>query len=181
MQKRLLTIAVAAVTGSFAFGTQAVAAEHGNENGQQNNQQQNEQRSAQGLYSANDLIGSDVYLESDPEEDVGDVEDILLDDQQKISSLVISTGEVLGLGGREIVADIKDISLETEHDESQEFGEGYVTHRIFIHAETEDLEGFPEYERTWFDEERERRRSDLIGPGTWQADGVPGGTMGNEE
>ncbi len=160
MQKRLLTIAVAAVTGSLAFGTQAVA-------------QEEDPKAAQGLYSADDIIGADVYLEGDPEEDVGDVSNLLLDDEQKVSKVVITTGEILGMGGREIVADIEDISLETERDGEE------TTHRILINAESEDLEGYPEYSEEWFDTEREKVRTE--GESAWQTGTVGAGSdMGGQ-
>ncbi|WP_197038390.1 PRC-barrel domain-containing protein [Billgrantia saliphila] len=160
MQKRLLTIAVAAVTGSLAFGTQAVA-------------QEDDAKAAQGLYSADDIIGADVYLQSDPDEDVGDVSNILLDDEQKVSKVVITTGEILGMGGREIVADVEELSLETERDD------GDTTHRILINAESEDLEGYPEYSEEWFDTEREKVRTE--GTSAWQTGTVGAGSdMGNQ-
>ncbi|QOR37618.1 PRC-barrel domain-containing protein [Billgrantia diversa] len=182
MQKRLLTIAVAAVSGSLAFGSQAIADQHENENGQDNGQQQNQQESvqAQGLYSAEDLMDADVYLRDDPDEDVGEVEDILLDDEQKVSALVIETGEILGMGGREIVADIKDVRVETDRDENRAFGEGYVSHRVLIDANSEDLESFPEYEQNWFDEQSEELRTNFTGRSAWQGEGVAGGTWGKE-
>lgn len=179
MQKRLLTIAVAALSGSLTFAGQAVADEHEEENDQQQ-QDQEQSAQAQGLYSAEDLMNADVYLRSDPDEDVGEVEDILLDDDQKVRSLVISTGEILGMGGRNIVANVEDISVESEHDGDGVFGEGYITHRVIIDAESEDLEGFPEYEQGWFDEESERLRGEFGGRSAWQGEGVSGGTWGKE-
>lgn len=170
MQKHLLTIAVAAVSGGLAFGGQAIAEDE--------NQQDQQSAQTQGLYSAEDLMDADVYLRDDPEEEVGEVEDILLDDEQKVSALVIETGEILGMGGREIVADIEDIRVESERNEGGMFGDGYVTHRVLIDADNEDLEGFPEYEQEWFDQESETLRSE--GMSAWQGEGVSGGTWGKE-
>ena len=100
MHKRTLTIAIAAITGSLAFGTQALAIESG----------------PQGLYAADEIIGADVYHANDTDEDIGDVEDILLDDQGQVSALVINAGGLWGMGGDEVVVDIKHFSMETERD-----------------------------------------------------------------
>lgn len=180
MQKHLLTIAVAAVSGSLAFGGQAIANEDEQQQDQQNQQNQQQSVQAQGLYSVDDLTDADVYLRDNPDEDVGEVEDILLDDEQKVSALVIETGEILGLGGREIVADIEDIRVESNRDEDRPFGDGYVTHRVLIDANSEDLESFPEYERDWFDQESEALRTRHEGMSAWQGEGVSGGTWGKE-
>lgn len=178
MHKRLLTIAVTAVAGSLALGGQASADQH--ENKEEGQQQSHASMQAQGLYSADDLMDADVYLRDDPEENVGEVEDILLDDDQKISALVIETGEVLGMGGREIVADIKKISVESKRDDGGTWGDGYVTHRVTIDAQSEDLEEFPEYEKEWFDQESEARRTNREGRSAWHAGGVAGGSMSKD-
>ena len=88
MQKRALTIAVAAIAGGLAFGTQAVA--------------QDDPQAAQGLYSANDIIGADVYHADDPDEEVGNVENILLDDDGQVSALVVNAGGLWGMGGDDV-------------------------------------------------------------------------------
>lgn len=171
MQKRLLTIAVAAVTGGLAFSGQAIADEKADE-------QQSAQ--AQGLYSTEDLLDAEVYLRDSPDEEVGEVEELLLDDNQKVSAFVIETGEILGMGGREIVADIENIRVESERSEDAMFGEGYVTHRVLIDANSEDLESFPEYEQNWFDEQSEELRTNFTGRSAWQGEGAAGGTWGKE-
>ncbi|WP_111412989.1 PRC-barrel domain-containing protein [Billgrantia lactosivorans] len=138
MQKRLLTIAIAAVTGSLAFGTQAVA-------------QEDDAKAAQGLYSTDDIIGAEVYHVDDSDEEVGSVENLLLDDEGKVSAVVVNAGGLWGIGGDEVVVDVEHFSMETERDDDE------VTHRIMVDASEDELEDFPEYDGEWFDEERNRR------------------------
>ncbi|PMR76067.1 PRC-barrel domain-containing protein [Billgrantia endophytica] len=151
MKKRVMTIAVAAMAGGLAFGTQAVAEE--------------DLRTAQGLYSANDIIGANVYHADDPDDEVGTVENILLDDDRQVTALVVNAGGLWGMGGDDVVVDVDQFSLETELDDDQMFGDGNVTHRIVVDASEEELENFPEYNEDWFNEEREQRRTD--GEGSW--------------
>ncbi|MCE8016643.1 PRC-barrel domain-containing protein [Halomonas sp. MCCC 1A17488] len=156
MQKHLLTIAVAAVTGSLALGTQAIA-------------QENDPKAAQGLYSADDVIGADVYHVDDSDEDVGDVENLLLDDEGKVSAVVVNAGGLWGIGGDEVVVGIEHFTLETERDDDD------VSHRIMVDASEDELENFPEYNEEWFDDER-NRRIDERGEreGVWQTTGTTG-------
>ena len=156
MHKRTLTIAIAAITGSLAFGTQALAQESG----------------PQGLYSANDIIGADVYHANDTDDDIGDVEDILLDDQGQVSALVINAGGLWGMGGDDVVVDIEHFSMETERDGDD------VSHRILVDATEEELENFPSYDDSWFNEERERRTSEGTGESVWLTSGDMTGSSG---
>jgi len=156
MHKRTLTIAIAAITGSLAFGTQALAQESG----------------PQGLYSADEIIGADVYHANDTDEDIGDVEDILLDDQGQVSALVINAGGLWGMGGDEVVVNIEHFSMETERDGDD------VSHRILVDATEEELENFPSDDDNWFNEERERRTNEGTGESVWLTSGDMAGSSG---
>lgn len=145
MKKHAMTIAVAAMAGGLAFGSQAVAEEDVN--------------AAQGLYSANDIMGATVYHADNPDDEVGTVEDILLDDNREVSSLVVNAGGLWGMGGDNVVVDVESFGLETERDGDE------VSHRIVVDASEEELENFPEYNDDWFNDEREQRRSD--GASSW--------------
>ena len=156
MHKRTLTIAITAITGSLAFGTQAMAQESG----------------PQGLYSADEIIGSDVYHANDTDEDVGEVEDILLDDQGQVSALIINAGGMWGMGGDDVVVGIEHFSMETEHDGDD------VSHRILVDATEDELENFPSYDDSWFNEERERRTNEGTGESVWLTSGDMAGSSG---
>lgn len=167
MQKRTLTIAVAAIAGSLAFGTQAIA---------------DETRSAQGLYSANDIIGADVYHAGDTDEEVGTVENILLDDEGKVSALIVNAGGLWGMGGDDVVVGIEHFSMETERDDDGIFGQDGVTHRILVDATEDELQNFPEYDEQWFNDERDRRAQERGDQeGVWQTTGTTGtGQVGDD-
>ncbi|NIC05026.1 PRC-barrel domain-containing protein [Billgrantia bachuensis] len=190
MQKRLLTIAVAAVSGGLAFSGQAFAEQQENENGQDNGQQQEQnqqqaQSQGQGLYAAEDILDSDVYHSDNPDEDVGDVENILLDNEGKVSALVLNTGGLWGIGGDEVVVDIEHFTLETERDDNAAFGQGLVRHRILVDATEEELENFPTYDEQWFNDERNRRIEDRgagMRGGVWRTTGAAGtGAVGDTD
>ncbi|OUE43892.1 hypothetical protein BZY95_06980 [Billgrantia desiderata SP1] len=168
MQKRALTIAVAAIAGGLAFGTQAVA--------------QDDPQAAQGLYSANDIIGADVYHADDPDEEVGNVENILLDDDGQVSALVVNAGGLWGMGGDDVVVGIEHFTMETERNDDGIFDQDGVTHRILVNATEDELENFPEYDEQWFGDEQDRRTQERGDQeGVWQTTGTTGtGAVGDD-
>lgn len=136
MTKHALTLAIAALAGSLSLSAAA---------------QQDYQ--PQGLYSADDILDADVYLSDNPEEQVGEVEDILLDEAMQVTALVVESGDVLGLGGSAIVVEAGQFSLTT-----QEENDGEVEHRVMLEATAEELEGYPVYDNDWWQQARAHSR-----------------------
>lgn len=135
MRKTILTTAIGTVLlGSVAFGVQA------------SNQ-------PQGMYSADDILDADVYFADGSGEEIGEVDDILFDEEMRIAALVIESGSVLGLGGREIVVGTDYFTLET-HTES----DGDIEHRIMLNATSEEVESFPTYDRDWWEQTKDNAR-----------------------
>lgn len=108
---------------------------------------------AQGLYSADELMDADVYDSTG--EEIGEVEDILLGDDMSIHALVIETGEVLGMGGREVVAKRGTFTVRTESDDN-EFDD--IEYEVHMEATQEELKKFPEYDENWWTEARKDLR-----------------------
>ncbi|WP_447528007.1 PRC-barrel domain-containing protein [Vreelandella sp. TE19] len=108
----------------------------------------------QGVYSAEDILDAEVYFSNGSGEEVGDVDDILFDDDMRITGLVIESGAVLGLGGREIVVGTDYFTLETSTE-----GDGETEHRIMLTATPEEVESFPAYNRDWWEQTQNNARS----------------------
>jgi len=135
MRKSMLTTAIStAILGSLAFGVQAST-------------------EPQGIYSADDILDAEVFFVGGSDEKIGEVEDILFDEEMRISALVIESGAVLGLGGREIVINTDQFTLET-HIES----DGDTEHRIMLEASQEEIEAFPTYDRDWWEQTKGNAR-----------------------
>ncbi|PRY65327.1 PRC-barrel domain protein [Vreelandella songnenensis] len=136
MRKSMLTTAIGTVLlGSLAFGVQA------------------SEQEPQGMYSAEDILDADVYLANGSGNEIGEVDDILFDEDMRISALVIESGAVLGLGGRELVVGTDYFSLET-HNES----DGDTEHRIILDASTDEIAAFPTYDRDWWEQTKTNAR-----------------------
>ncbi|RUR39232.1 PRC-barrel domain-containing protein [Vreelandella populi] len=137
MRKSMLTTAITtALLGSLAFGVQA------------------SEQEPQGMYSADDILDADVYFANGSGDEIGEVDDILFDEDMRISALVIESGAVLGLGGREIVVGTDYFSLET-HTES----DGDIEHRIILDASSDEIAAFPTYDRDWWEQTKVNARS----------------------
>lgn len=129
MRKSILTTAIGtALLGSLAFGAQA-------------------SEEPQGMYSAEDILDADVFFANGSGDEIGEVDDILFDEEMRIDALVVESGSVLGLGGREIVVGTDYFTLETQSE-----GDGETEHRIILDATTEEVESFPTYDRDWWEQ-----------------------------
>lgn len=128
MRKTLLTTAIGTAILGLAMNAQA-------------------QTEPQGMYSADDILDAKVYFVGGSGDEIGEVDDILFDEEMRITALVVESGTTLGLGGREIVVDTDHFSLET-HNET----DGDVEHRIMLTATPEEVEQFPAYDRDWWEQ-----------------------------
>ncbi|MFB9867034.1 PRC-barrel domain-containing protein [Vreelandella sulfidaeris] len=135
MRKTILTTAISAtLLGTFAMGAHA-------------------QNEPQGMYSADDILDAEVYFAGGSGEEIGDVDDILFDEEMRITAIVIESGSVLGLGGREIVVDTDYFTLETETE-----ADGDTEHRIMVEASQEEVEAFPAYNNEWWEQTKMNAR-----------------------
>lgn len=105
---------------------------------------------AEGLYTADELMDADVY-DADGEE-IGEVEDILLDDNMSVQALIVEIGEIMGMGGREIVAKRGTFTVRTESSDG-DFDD--IEYEVHMEASQKELEGLPRYDEDWWDETRE--------------------------
>lgn len=101
---------------------------------------------AQGLYSADDLMDADVYDSSG--EEIGEVENILMDDNMSVHSLVIKTGDVMGMGGRDVVAERGTFTLRMEEEGDNEFDD--QDYEVHMEATQDEIKALPEYDESWW-------------------------------
>lgn len=135
LTKTILTTAI----GTALMGSVAMSANASNE--------------PQGMYSADDILDAEVYFADGSGEEIGDVDDILFDEEMRITAIVIESGSVLGLGGREVVVDTDYFTLETETE-----ADGDTEHRIMVEASQEEVEGFPAYNNEWWEQTKANAR-----------------------
>jgi sporulation protein YlmC with PRC-barrel domain len=91
---------------------------------------------------AEDLMGTPVVGPGD--EEIGKVEDLIFDEQEKITGIVVGVGGFLGIGKKEVGLDWDQAKLEEDQDAG--------TKRIVIGLTKADLEAAPDFKTK---EERE--------------------------
>lgn len=107
---------------------------------------QDENQDVQGLYSADELMDADVYLQSSPDEDVGDVEDILLGEDMSVQALVVEAGGVLDMGDKEFVVKQGDFRVETSQDDNLDT----IRYRVVLDLDRDSLKQQPAYNNDWW-------------------------------
>ncbi len=140
MRKNTLMTALGVSVLSFSLGAQAQT------------EQQNAQTGPQGMYAADDILDANAYLVNGSGDPIGEVEDILFDEQMKVSALVVESGEILGLGGREVVVGTDYFSLETYTEKDDDDDVRDTEHRVMIDASSEEVEQFPAYNHDWWEQ-----------------------------
>ncbi|MDR9438558.1 MAG: PRC-barrel domain-containing protein [Halomonas sp.] len=105
----------------------------------------------QGLYSADELLDADVYATSSSEP-IGDVEDILLDNDMQVRALVIDTGTLLDFKGeQQFVIESGKFTVETRDGNSLE----EMEYRVNVDLSEEQVAEQPQYTNDWWQNARE--------------------------
>ncbi|GAA5171333.1 MULTISPECIES: PRC-barrel domain-containing protein [Halomonadaceae] len=100
----------------------------------------------QGLYSADELTDADVYSKDNPSEDIGDVEDVLLDENMKVSGLVIDTGNLLDMGSKQYVIQTGKFTVETQNGDDLE----NIAYQVRVDLTEQEITQQPEYTNDWW-------------------------------
>jgi sporulation protein YlmC with PRC-barrel domain len=106
---------------------------------------------AEGLYSADDLMDADVYGSSG--EEVGEIEDVLLDDGMQVHSLIMETDTLLGLGGSKLVLERGQFTVKPDKDSDNKWND--VEYEVHVDATQDEIKQFDEYNKGWWNETKE--------------------------
>jgi sporulation protein YlmC with PRC-barrel domain len=83
---------------------------------------------------ASKLIGADVYNRQN--ENIGDVEDLIIDNGNNIKAVVLSVGGFLGIGDRHVAVQPGSVLLSEQNDGSP---------RLVVNTNKEELKNAPEF------------------------------------
>ncbi|MCW4149329.1 PRC-barrel domain-containing protein [Halomonas sp. 18H] len=111
----------------------------------------NAMEAPQGLYSIDELLDADVYTRSDDHQSIGEVEDVLLNDEMRLHALVVDTGNLLDMGEKQYVIGVEDFTVETRNGDNLDT----IAYRVHLNLEAEALSKQPEYTDTWWSEARQ--------------------------
>lgn len=105
------------------------------------------QAESQGLYSADELLDADVYTRESADGNIGEVEDVLLDNDMRVRALVIDTGRLLDMQGQQqYVVETGKFTVETRNGDSLDT----LEYRVTLDLSEEELASQPEYTDTWW-------------------------------
>ncbi|WP_108444979.1 PRC-barrel domain-containing protein [Halomonas denitrificans] len=105
----------------------------------------------QGLYSADELLDADVYATGSSAQ-VGEVEDILLDNDMTVRALVIDTGTLLDLKGeQQFVIEAGKFTVETQNGHDLE----EIEYRVNVDLSEAELAEQPAYTNDWWQNARQ--------------------------
>ncbi|MFG6159396.1 PRC-barrel domain-containing protein [Halomonas sp. 1390] len=105
----------------------------------------------QGLYSADELMDADVYSSTGTEQ-IGEVEDILLDNDMQVRALVIDTGNLLDLKGeQQFVVESGKFTVETQNGNSLE----EIEYQVNVDLSEAELAEQPAYTNDWWQNARQ--------------------------
>ncbi|MCM5704985.1 PRC-barrel domain containing protein [Larsenimonas salina] len=127
MKTRLLGMTLVTVTTFGATG--AMAADTNN---------------VQGLYSADELMDADVYLKSDSNREIGDVEDILLGEDMSVQAIVIDA-EGLDNEGNYVIKK-GDFTVQTSPDDNLD----NIEYRVTVDMDEKAIAEQPQYTNDWW-------------------------------
>lgn len=84
-----------------------------------------------------DLMGMDVYNLNN--ENIGEIEDLVIDDGKNIRAVVVSVGGFLGMGERNVAIDPRSIVVSTRNN---------ATDRVVVNTTKDELKNAPEFKFT---------------------------------
>ncbi|SFT94201.1 PRC-barrel domain-containing protein [Halomonas saccharevitans] len=105
----------------------------------------------QGLYSADELMDADVYSTAGTAQ-IGEVEDILLDNDMTVRALVVDTGSLLDLkGNQQFVVEAGKFTVETHNGNSLE----EIEYQVNVDLSEAELVQQPAYTNDWWQNARQ--------------------------
>ncbi|MFP3979268.1 MULTISPECIES: PRC-barrel domain-containing protein [Marinobacter] len=102
---------------------------------------------AGGLYSMDELKDADVFDSAGQE--IGEVEDVLMSNDMSVHSLVIETGEILGLGGNEVVVERGTFTVVRA---SGNRGFDDIEYEVHVEMTQEEFKKLPTYDEDWWNQ-----------------------------
>jgi ribosomal 30S subunit maturation factor RimM len=101
---------------------------------------------SQGLYSANQLMGADVYAQSNPQQQLGEIKDILFGNGMRIQAFVVQTENKYGLSGKSYVVNPGKLRVQTTGDQQTKNPQ----YRVTLNTTKQQLSNQPVYSDSWW-------------------------------
>lgn len=142
MKKLTSLILSVTIVPALALGTVAFAQDQGSTQddqqgiGDQHDDKQKMSVKPAGELYADDIIGQTVKHRGSGE-DIGEIQDLVIGDDGHIAGVVLTTGDFLGLGGKDVSLDWEQLEHTMEENESV----------FYVDMDEEALRNAPEHKR----------------------------------
>ena len=110
---------------------------------------------AQGLYSADELTDAAVYASDGGKKSVGEVEDILLDEDMRVRAIVVETEGWLDLNEKEYVIETGRFTVQTRNGDDLDD----IEYRVHLNMTREELGQQALYDDDWWKETKQSAHS----------------------
>ncbi len=102
----------------------------------------------EGLYSMDALIGADVFLATERNREVGEVEDVLVAENMKVHGLVVELDDdLVGVGSGDYrFVEIQQFSVATRSGDQLD----RVSYAVFLNDELEQVREYPRVDNDWW-------------------------------
>ncbi len=111
------------------------------------------QDAPEGLYSMNALIGADVFLATDREREVGEIEDVLIAEDMKVHGLVVDLDDdledVSGDGSRFVGAQMFSVEARSGDQLDQ------VSYSVYLNEDLDRVDDYPRVDNDWWAESKQ--------------------------
>lgn len=107
----------------------------------------------EGLYSMDALIGADVFLATDRNREVGEVEDVLVAENMKVHGLVIELDDDLdGVGDDDYrFVEVQQFSVATRSGDQLD----RVSYAVFLNDDLDQVREYPRVDNDWWAQTKE--------------------------
>ncbi|MFI9651628.1 hypothetical protein ABGV17_01680 [Guyparkeria sp. GHLCS8-2] len=104
----------------------------------------------EGLYSMNALIGANVFLATDRNREVGEVEDVLVAENMKVHGLVVELDDDLdGMGDNNYrFVEVEQFSVATRSGDQLD----RVSYAVFLNDDLDQVRNYPQVDNDWWAE-----------------------------
>jgi sporulation protein YlmC with PRC-barrel domain len=136
MKRLLASLSLAALVAAPAFGQDAAPSRMKNEPPAPQEQRTKGDAMTTGQISASDLLNETVMNEAN--ESIGDVNDVIIDADGKIASVVVGVGGFLGMGEKEVALEFDKLKFAKDTDNDLV---------VTTAATKESLQAAPSYKR----------------------------------
>lgn len=133
---------VAAAPSGFAADSDTTATQKPS----QDQSQAQASNQSEGMYSADRLMSAQVYASGDSESAIGQISDVLLDNNMTIKSFVVETNGKFGMGGKSYVVSPDQLSVKTLQTEKA----SKPTYRVDLDMTRDALAAKPVYSDSWW-------------------------------